>query len=51
MHRSPIELVDSARSRLDPWLPFEKHSVELETKLRLAEPEPLAPRFNAGRAA
>ncbi len=36
MQHSSIELVDSARSTLDPWLPFEKHSVELETKLRMA---------------
>ncbi|MEA3364795.1 MAG: acetyl-CoA carboxylase carboxyltransferase subunit alpha [Candidatus Hydrogenedentes bacterium] len=36
MRHSPIELVDSARSTLDPWLPFEKRSVEIEAKLRAA---------------
>jgi acetyl-CoA carboxylase carboxyl transferase subunit alpha len=39
MRHSSIELVDSARSTLDPWLPFEKHSVEIEAKLRAADSE------------
>lgn len=36
MQDNPIELVDSARSALDPWLPFEKRSIELETRMRMA---------------
>ena len=39
MKRSSIELVDNARSTVDPWLPFEKRSVELETRLRTAATE------------
>ncbi|MGI6461286.1 MAG: acetyl-CoA carboxylase carboxyltransferase subunit alpha [Candidatus Hydrogenedentales bacterium] len=39
MKRGFIELVDNARSTVDPWLPFEAHSVELETRLRSAATE------------
>ena len=37
--RSSTELVCNARATGDPWLPFEKRSVELETRLRTAATE------------